>query len=374
MGQWQLQRTVCAAKSGDVDQVRELLQQGKYHVNCTDRLGHTALLYAACYGHLAVVEVLIAEFGADQHKLGVDGVTALIAAASQGYCNIVEFILSSSESTLNIRDKRGNSVLHHACITGSIDLIRTLVHKYKGDVNARNNDKDTPLHVAAHHGNAEAALMLIREFNCDPTLTGQKEMSLLHSACAGGNANLVKALISEYNADIYAQNDYGWIPLHVAASSGQAEVALMLIRDFDCAPIGYFGESLLHIACQGGCDSLVKALICDYKAGGHVQHVSPLDTDFGGNTALHLAAKHDKLECTQALVEANAPILIKNHKGRTVIDVAQGTSKVFLNDYMKKNLTFDYTTALDHAKKKYSGTHHITRLFVLGYPGAGKST
>nr|AOG62264.1 ankyrin repeat protein [uncultured organism] len=51
-----------AAESGDVDQVRELLQQGKYAVNCTDSKGHTPLHYASAMGCLAAVEVLMSEF------------------------------------------------------------------------------------------------------------------------------------------------------------------------------------------------------------------------------------------------------------------------------------------------------------------------
>ena len=54
-----------AAESGDVDKVRELLQQGKYDVNCTDYLGRSPLYYACKEGHLNVVRALVLEFEAD---------------------------------------------------------------------------------------------------------------------------------------------------------------------------------------------------------------------------------------------------------------------------------------------------------------------
>ena len=54
-----------AARDGDVDQIRELLQQGKYQVNCTDNNGWTPLHWACDNGCLGVVRVLVLEFKAD---------------------------------------------------------------------------------------------------------------------------------------------------------------------------------------------------------------------------------------------------------------------------------------------------------------------
>ncbi len=56
-----------AAESGKADEVRDLLRQGKYDVNCTecDLDKQTPLHVASSKGHLAVVRVLISEFMAD---------------------------------------------------------------------------------------------------------------------------------------------------------------------------------------------------------------------------------------------------------------------------------------------------------------------
>ena len=51
-----------ASQSGDVDKVRELLEGGKYDVNCVDKYGWTPLHWAASRGHLGVVRVLISEY------------------------------------------------------------------------------------------------------------------------------------------------------------------------------------------------------------------------------------------------------------------------------------------------------------------------
>ena len=47
-----------AARGGNASEVRRLLQQGKYSVNCKDTWREVTLLQYACeYGHLAVVRV-----------------------------------------------------------------------------------------------------------------------------------------------------------------------------------------------------------------------------------------------------------------------------------------------------------------------------
>ena len=61
-----------ASQSGDVDKVRELLEGGKYDVNCVDWDERTPLHKAAYWGNLGVVRVLL-EFKADVnvHNNGV---------------------------------------------------------------------------------------------------------------------------------------------------------------------------------------------------------------------------------------------------------------------------------------------------------------
>ena len=61
------------------------------------------------------------------------------------------------------------------------------------------------------------------------------------------------------------------------------EVALSLINEFGCDPnkVGFHNRTLLHMASQGGCNSLVQALL---------KSMSPMLTDDYGDTPLHLAS------------------------------------------------------------------------------------
>lgn len=100
------QRLVDAARVGDDDKVRELLDAG-VDVDARDpRSGKTALLYAAYYGHLAVVRALLAG-GAD-----VNAATAKDVPAGE----VARFAV-----------KRGRTALWYATLRGKHDVMEALI-------------------------------------------------------------------------------------------------------------------------------------------------------------------------------------------------------------------------------------------------------
>ena len=462
-----------AARSGDVDKVRELLRHGKYKANECNNNNDTPLHVAALNGKVGVALCLIDEFGCDTSLIDTAGNSLLHYACQGGNVSLVKTLVSKYKADTNARDNQnntplhvaaytgkvevalclidefgcdtnlidtiGNSLLHDACQGGNVSLVKTLVSKYKADTNARNNENDTPLHVAAYIGKVEVALCLIDEFGCNPNAVGYNGRSVLHSASAGGNVSLVKTLVSKYKADTNARDNQNNTPLHVAAYTGKVEVALCLIDEFGCDTnlIDTIGNSLLHDACQGGNVSLVKTLVSKYKADtnardnknntplhmaaytGKVEvalclidefHCNPnvkgLDdqsllhfacikadsnlvsaltstsmclflSDKYGDTPLHVCARSGELNCMKALLSANAPLLLRNNNGVTAADVATGEAKHFLTQYVidnREKLQIDYISIMEHAKMRYSGEHHIIRIFVLGNSGAGKSS
>ena len=106
--------------------------------------------------------------------------------------------------------------------------------------------------------------------------------------------------------------------------------------------------------------------------------ISPLVIDKNGNTPLHIASYKGHRECVEAMLQLNAPIMLRNANGETSRDIAQWDIKSLLETYLRENrntkLYVRYDALQVHAKKKYSTAEHITRLFVVGNPGAGKSS
>lgn len=79
-----------AAKTGDVDQVKQLITEGA-NVNAADTTGITPLHSAAVGDHIAVAELLIAK-GADVNAKTDNGVTPLHLATFWGHDDMVALL------------------------------------------------------------------------------------------------------------------------------------------------------------------------------------------------------------------------------------------------------------------------------------------
>ena len=250
---------------------------------------------------------------------------------------------------------------------------------HNADVNVQDEYNNTPLHVAAGHGKEGVVLALINEFGCDTNIRGRDGRTLLHSASAGGCVALVRTLIRDHNGDVNAQDKENNTPLHVAAQYGAEVVTSSLITTFGCDTHARNsrGWTFVHTACYNGRANIIV------KSAGTC--ISPLVQDNNGNTPLHLASEYSnnhstrngRRECVEALLLLNAPIMLRNASGKTSRDLATGEIKSLLDTYIKENnskMFVRYDTLQEHAKKKYSTAEPITRLFVIGNPGAGKSS
>ena len=426
-----------AAFSGQVDAAVFLINKFSCDLNVRNSSGWS-LLHAACQGgNVRLVQTLIREHKADVNARDDKGSIPLFLAAACGKVDAAVFLINKFGCDLNVRDSSGRSLLHAACQGGNISLVQTLIEDHKFDVNARSNTNSTVVDDAASCGKVEVVLTLINEFCYDPHTKGFIGRSLLFSACEGGDLSLVKTLVCDYKFDLH-EKILGSTVLHQAAGNGNLEVALYFIKEhgFDTNARGYLGQSVLHYACKGGNRDLVQTLILEYGAdvicedgsgntpldvaaycgranvalylintfkcdvkrigywgksvlhhaaeGGSVHlvefllsFISVLSIDNDGSTPLHICSNFDRLGCVRALLAHNAPVLIRNNQGKTPVEVSNGMSRSFLVQYLKDNqqkLQIDYDKVLQIAEKRYSGENPITKIFLLGNPGAEKST
>ena len=291
-------------------------------------------------------------------------------AAELGDLDKARELLETGEYDVNSRDYGAydrETPLHCACRGGHLDVVRMLISEFKADMNIVNGFNNTPLHVAAIYGKEDVALALINEFCCDTNTRVRNGRTVLHIACGKGYVALVRTLIRDNNADVNAQDNDNDTPLHEAAANGKEDVALALINEFGCDTNArdWRGWTFLHTACSWGKANVVKS------AG---TCISTLVQDNDGNTPLHLASHIGHRVCVEALLLLNAPIMLRNASGKTSRDLATGVIKSLLDTYIKENKSKIYNTLKEHAKKKYSTAEPITRLFVIGNPGAGKSS
>ena len=325
--------------------------------------------------------VLIHYFLLSESRANLTMSTPLHGAAYSGNVDEARELLKHGRYDVNCTDERGRTPLHRACFRGHVDMVRMLISEFQADTTLQDAWGDTPLHRAACKGKEEVALILITEFGCDTTIRGWHGKTLLHRACEGGCLTLAKLLIRDYNADINAQDENKNTPLHLAARYGRHELFLALISEFSwdmtvrnkngdtILGIGDFeGDTILHTACAAGNTQLVNRV---YK------HVSPLATNYAGDTFLHKAAASGRKECVEALLQLSAPIMLRNAAGETARDVAYGYTKLLIDAYITQNqakIYAHYDKIIQQAKKKYSNAERLTRVFVIGNPGAGKSS
>jgi ankyrin repeat protein len=217
-----------AASRGDYASALSLLPTNE--VNARDRLGNTALIYAASGGHAELVRLLLC-VGADANARNDAGASALDRAALADRRDAQEVLLAAS------RGGRPEEVL---------------------------TELDARLLEACRRAEpSEAAELLARGASVESRLRGSGWTPLI-CACASGSAETAR-LFLDAGADPSAAAADGRTPLHFSAQLGDTELIRMLLaRGADPQWRDHHGETPLAAAERGGATAAVHALV----AGG----------------------------------------------------------------------------------------------------------
>ena len=354
--------------------VRELITRYKCPVDYRGSRNRTPLHMACDDGHLSVVRMLLLEFGADVNSRDNQNDTPLHLAALCGHTDVVCALITEFGCSPQVRGFQGRTLLHDACDGGHLELVGKLVSEFKLDPMGVSDTGDTPLHIAALCGQKEVVRELITRYKCPVDCRGSRNMTPLHMACDGGHLSVVRMLLLEFGADVNFRDSQNDTPLNVAALCGHTDVVCALITEFGCSPQvrGFEGRTLLHQACWGGHSPLVEVLLSVFG-------LSLLSTNKNGNTPLHLASMFSQPGAVEKLLfEHDAPLFVRNKSGKSPVDVAEGSevASVFQKYRREKSsrIQSEYEQLQSIAKKKFSGKHALTRIFVVGYPQAGKSS
>ena len=179
------QQVIAAVQSGNVEELRTLLQHSPSLAGARDTGGVSALMHALYR----------------QRKDAVD-------------------LLRAAHPELDIFE---------AASLGRADLVAEMVERDPRLAFSRSGDGFTPLHFAAFFGEESVARVLL-EHHADAGAVADNPMKVmpLHSAAAARNLAIVRALL-EHGAPVNAKQQQGWTALHAAAQHGdQAMVELLL--------------------------------------------------------------------------------------------------------------------------------------------------
>ncbi|MHC4155680.1 MAG: ankyrin repeat domain-containing protein [Planctomycetota bacterium] len=217
-----------AAKKGDVEEVKRLLDQGA-DLEARDKAGSTPLHLGSYTGRYEVVKLLIAA-GADLNAKDDWGSTPLHDAIYSRRRDVAELLIAKG-ADVKIRNKSGETPLSLAAgETGDMDFLRLLITR-GADVNNTNNAGYAPLHIGVGGGYKDIVELLIAE-GANVNANFNQKGAPLHVAACGNTAahrDIAKLLIAK-GADI---NQTGWIrgmtPLHLTIEFGNMDMFELLI-------------------------------------------------------------------------------------------------------------------------------------------------
>ncbi len=230
--------------------------------------------------------------------------------------------LAEKNADLTLVATSGDMVIHLACRGGNPAIVLQILRQ--SYINRRGINGWTPGMYASVYGH-RSVFDLLSSRKADLALLSEYGDNVLHLARQGGNSGIVQQVLTTQN--IYQKGLHGWTPIMYAAVYGQQAVFHFVVsQNADCSSEDSHGNSILHLACQGGHMSIVRYILpaSDINCRGmqawtpimygaikgheqvfgllvsHNADVALLSTS--GDSVLHLASRSDKLSLVQHLL------------------------------------------------------------------------
>ncbi len=279
----------------------------------------TLLMYEAGLGRFDTVKMLV-EKGADVNAVNEDGDTALIAACFGGKAEIVKYLLDHGADA-KVKNKRGHGALFNAT---NPDIVKILVEK-GAEVNKSDVSANQALEFAVRLGKSDTIKLLVSrgaDVNAQIlALAKPEDVPFLLSHGADINTKTLNAALV-YEIDRGTENGdekmkmlmkrgaaipieaTGHADIFTAVLKGNVEEVNKLPQGSPALVSKLTSTSLkgfdpLMLAVAIGNEDIVKALVSKGARGGNRD-------DDRGYTALHIAAKKDRVKIVRLLIESGA--------------------------------------------------------------------
>jgi ankyrin repeat protein len=365
-----------AVELGDIMFFALILDIGRNLVDLEDLYGRTPLWYAAKYGEIAMVKLLLAtgEVRVDGHpssegtplsaaikrtkaeRIGLFLSAKADANTERNFRNssfrllpksrheaVVKLLLDAGAKMNDTRSTYSNALreasengdgelvrlflnagadvngegvlsspLHEASTKGHKEVVELLLSA-GANVNAQDRALCTPLQEASGQGYKEVVELLLHA-GADVNLKDHIDRLALHRASGNGYKEVVELLLRA-GADVNAQCSSRDTPLYKASTQGNKEMVELLLRaGADVNARCNSQGTPLHEASTRGNKEMVELLL---RAGAEVNAKDAL-----GNTSLQAASMNGCKEVVELLLRAGAEVNAKDALGNTSLQAA----------------------------------------------------
>ena len=149
-----------AAREGNKELVRDLLNDGRANIRGTDKHGQTALHLAVLYGRESVIRLLI-ERGADIEASTEDGSKPLYIAAKSGNLSLIKTLLFFNAQVESLNIKTQTTAFYQA-VENDHETVAKILLEHGADIDARISNGRTALYTAVILGKLSLVEFLLR--------------------------------------------------------------------------------------------------------------------------------------------------------------------------------------------------------------------
>lgn len=183
-----------AAKQGDLDVLKILMEKSHELSMTSDSANTTALHTAAAQGHFEVVKFLLEECGNLALIAKNNGKMALHSASRNGHLEVVKAFLSKEPGLATVCDKKGQTALHMAVKGQSPDVVEELLNLHPSPLNMVDTKGNTALHIATRKARTQILSKLLNHSDLDKTAVNRSGETALDTAEKAGQSEIAAVL------------------------------------------------------------------------------------------------------------------------------------------------------------------------------------
>jgi ankyrin repeat protein len=277
-----------------------------YNLRSAD--GMAPLHYAAGGGHTGYVSYLLGR-PVDINVKNASGATPLHEAARAGRVDVMRILIAGG-ANVNVQDAKGNSVMHIAIPQTAHREALAVLLEAGANCNLRDEHGDSPLHIIITLNRGVDTLQALLERGADVSIHNMAGKTPLYLAVQENKAAYIPLLI-RYKSDIFAADNEGITPFERALRN-DAPILASLITEESVLQSDSGGNTALHIAVKSRSDIRIIGLILDRRALVNARNKE-------GDTSLHMAVRINHREGGELLLARGADIFAPNARGESPI-------------------------------------------------------